>query len=73
MFSEPTRKPLPATLRDTPADSDDNVVLPSQCAGCGHDDLTVMLRTTYVVYVRCERCLTMRTVARPVDEREFGT
>jgi len=49
------------------------VVLPDQCAVCGHDDLTVMLRTTFVVYVRCERCLTMRTVAMPGCEREFGT
>lgn len=73
MSSEPTRKPLPATLRDTPAAPDENVVLPDQCAVCGHDDLTVMLRTTYVVYARCERCLTMRTVARPEYGREFGT
>jgi hypothetical protein len=73
MSSEPTRRPLPATLRDTPAAPDENVVLPDQCAVCGHDDLTLMLRTTFVVYVRCERCLTMRTVAMPGCEREFGT
>jgi hypothetical protein len=73
MSSETARKPLPATLRDTPADPGENVVLPDQCAVCGHNDLTVMLCTTYVVYVRCERCLTMRTVARPPYEREFGT
>ena len=70
MSSDTTGKPLPATLRDTPGET---VVLPDQCAVCGHNDLTVMLRTTYVVYVRCERCLTMRTVARPGYEREFGT
>jgi hypothetical protein len=60
-------------MSSEPAAPDENVVLPDQCAVCGHDDLTVMLRTTYVVYVRCERCLTMRTVARPEYEREFGT
>jgi hypothetical protein len=73
MSSEPTRKALAATLRDTPADPGETVVLPNQCAACGHDDLTVMLRTTYVVYVRCERCLTMRTVALPGCDHEFGT
>ena len=44
-MSSDTGKPLPATLRDTPGE---NVVLPDQCAVCGHNDLTVMLRTTYV-------------------------
>ena len=73
MSSEPTRKPLRATLRDTLVDPGETVALPDQCAGCGHDDLTVMLRTAYVVYVQCERCLTMRTVALPGCEREFGT
>jgi hypothetical protein len=73
MSSETPRKPLPATLRDTPAYPGENVILPDQCAACGHDELTVMLHTIYVVYLRCERCLTMRTVAQPGYEREFGT
>jgi hypothetical protein len=33
----------------------------------------VMLRTPYVLYLRCEHCLTMRTVRKPGYERQFGT
>jgi hypothetical protein len=73
MSSERGRKPLPATLHDTPGEPAQHTMLQAQCAACGHTELTVMLRTTYVVYLRCERCLTMRTVARPGYEREFGT
>jgi hypothetical protein len=32
-----------------------------------------MLRTEYVLYLRCDRCLSMRTVMKPGFEQRFGT
>jgi hypothetical protein len=58
----------------TPAtDPRQNRVAPAPCSACGHDEVRVMLRTAYVLYLRCEHCLSMWTVPKPGFERQFGT
>jgi hypothetical protein len=71
MSSETTRKPLSATLRTTTEERRHTRLTPDPCATCGNDQ-RVMLRTDYVLYLRCDRCLTMCTVPKPGQER-FGT
>jgi hypothetical protein len=72
MLPDAPRQPLRATLSGTPVERRQNRFEPEACAGCGHDQMRVMLRTDYVLYLRCERCLAMRTVPKPGLER-FGT
>jgi hypothetical protein len=72
MPPELPRHPLPATLRDQPAERRQNRLKPDPCTACGHE-VHVMLRTPYVLYMRCDRCLAMWSVPKPGYEREFGT
>jgi hypothetical protein len=66
----PTHQPLRAMLQG--AERRQDRFRPDPCSACGHDQVRVMLRTDYVLYLRCDRCLTMRTVPKPGVER-FGT
>jgi hypothetical protein len=72
MSSETTRKPLPATLRNAAEERRHTRLTPDPCAACGHE-VRVMLRTPYVLYMRCDRCLAMWTAPKPGYERQFGT
>ena len=72
MLPDTRRKPLPATLRDPTEERRQNRLAPDPCAFCGHA-VRVMLRTPYVLYMRCDRCLSMWTIPKPGYEREFGT
>lgn len=61
------RRPLNATLTGTVAERREDRVVLAACTTCGHGTaLRVMLRTPYFLYVRCERCVVMWTVAKPV-------
>ena len=72
MLPDVPRKPLRATLTSSPGERRQNRVEPNACAACGHDEVRVMLRTAYVLYLRCERCLAMHTVPKP-GQQGFGT
>jgi hypothetical protein len=72
MLPDPPPKLLSASLRDTPEERRQHRLAPDPCAACGHK-VHVMLRTPYVLYMRCDRCLAMWSVAKPGYEREFGT
>jgi hypothetical protein len=72
MLPDPPRRPLDATLSNTPADRRRNRLAPAPCSACGRDELRVMLRTDYVVYFRCEGCMKLWSVAKPGSE-QFGT
>jgi hypothetical protein len=66
MLPDGPRRPLDATLTGPAERRHDRLVL-AACTTCGHDTaLRVMLRTPYVLYVRCERCVVMWTVSKPV-------
>jgi hypothetical protein len=73
MLPDGPRKPLKSTLADTVIERRHDRIALAPCATCGHDkDLRVMLRTPYVLYVRCEHCVVLWTVPKPGHER-FGT
>jgi hypothetical protein len=72
MLPDVPRRPLHATLTSTTGERRQNRWEPDPCPACGHDQIRVMLRTAYVLYLRCERCLAMQTVPKPGHE-EFGT
>jgi hypothetical protein len=72
MLPEGPRKPLPATIRDTVVERRHHRFTPDPCAACRRDAVRVMLRTDYVLYLRCEHCLTMCTVPKP-GTLQFGT
>jgi hypothetical protein len=66
MLPDGPRRPLNATLTGPAERRHDRLVL-AACTKCGNDAaLRVMLRTPYVLYVRCERCVVMWTVSKPV-------
>jgi hypothetical protein len=72
MFPDVPRRPLRATLPDTSGERRQNRFQPGPCSGCGHDEMRIMLRTAYVLYLRCEHCLAMKTVPKPGQDL-FGT
>jgi hypothetical protein len=72
MHPEGLRKPLSATLRDTATERRHNRFIPDPCAVCRSDALRVLLRTDYVLYLRCEQCLSMWTVPKR-GTLQFGT
>jgi hypothetical protein len=72
MLPEGPRKPLQAGLTGLPVERRRNRLAPAPCSTCGRDELRVMLRTEYVVYFRCERCLKMWSTPKP-DVQQFGT
>jgi len=72
MLPEGPRPPLPVTLRDQSTERRHNRFTPGLCAACRHEAVRVMLRTDYVLYLRCEHCLTMRTVPKP-GTSQYGT
>lgn len=51
-----------------PADRRQHRLVLLPCTACGQDDLRVLLRTPYVLYVRCEHCAAVWTVAKPGQE-----
>jgi hypothetical protein len=67
------RRPLAATLRNTTEERRQNRLQLGPCSACDHAEVSVMLRTEYVLYLRCDRCLSMRTVMKPGFEQRFGT
>jgi hypothetical protein len=73
MLHDPPRKPIPATLSrtDVRVERRGNRLVPAPCSACGRDRFTVMLRTDYVVYFRCEHCAQVWSVAKPGEQ--FGT
>lgn len=72
MLPDVPRRPLRATLTNMSGERRQKRLQPDPCSGCGHDQMRVMLRTAYVLYVRCERCLAMKTVPKPGQDL-FGT
>ena len=74
MLPDVPRRPLRATLTGTPGDRRLNRLKPPPCSACGHDDTRVTLRTWLVLYLRCERCGDLSTVATPGHVQEqYGT
>jgi hypothetical protein len=73
MLPDPPRKPLDATLSRTnlPIERRGNRLAPTRCGACGRAELSVMLRTDYVVYFRCEHCAQVWSIAKPGEQ--FGT
>ncbi len=71
MLADAPRHPTHTTPTDGPEERRQNGFRPDPCSGCGHDQVRIMLHTEYVLYVRCERCLTMHTVPKPGQAR-FG-
>ena len=70
MLPDVPRQPLQATLAGPRHERRENRLELAPCSACGHG-VRVMLRTSYVLYLRCEQCLTMRTVAKPGQD-SFG-
>jgi hypothetical protein len=67
MLPEGPRRPLDATLTSRVAERRRDRVVLDVCTTCGDGTaLRVMLRTPYFLYVRCERCVVMWTIEKPV-------
>ena len=67
MLPDVPRHPIQATLPATSYERRHTRLTLAPCSACGHAS-RVMLRTPYVLYVRCDQCLRMRTVAKPGQE-----
>src|SRR5215208_2581542 len=61
--------PLAATLRDTIAERRQHRLRLGPCSACNHHQVSVMLRTEYVLHLRCDGCLSIRTVMKPGFEK----
>jgi hypothetical protein len=72
MLPDAPRQPLRATLTRTPGERRLNRIELGACSACGQEEVRVMLRTDYVLYLRCEQCRTMRVLPKPGQEL-FGT
>ena len=68
MLPEVPRKPQKASL---PGERRLKRLTSAPCSTCGSGELRALLRTDYVIYFRCEHCLTVWSVAKPGVE-EIG-
>lgn len=59
------RKGLPLSPPDPLADRRRQRLELPPCPECSSDDVRVMTRTDYVVYIRCEQCLHLWSVPKP--------
>jgi hypothetical protein len=72
MLPDLPRKPLYATLFDTPGQRRMHRLKPPPCRQCASDNTRVTLRTEFLLHVRCEACAFVWSVPKPGYEQQVG-